>query len=409
MQLQWEELLGFAHQSYLMIVEASISATVAYHGLVPGQFYTLLTCVELANGAVKLCLLRNPWSSLPLSSDWSYDSPRWTSELKSELRSALNQRNQSIPYSSNDAMSDNSLFWVSYDELCQWFSSIIICMVKRHLPLVSSNGMTDRTLAMPTRPSLLTWHSQYIQCIGDITSPVRYAFDIEDFDGGDIILSLHQDSPQQQELALTVYREVVSTSTRQKKFVPMLLISPSSSKYQQSEKQYFPNGRYFIILYAVPGDGTRVPCGDRRYPRVPLITSDAHDNATFTQATLNAYQDIFVQLDSDRDGFVTYDDLSDYYYRIGKDALPIERFNYLHRTCESSTNKGLSFDAFIKAQCIIFNETSGDEDELYEDLQTMGCEHHLHQSLSNVTVVIHSSTAMFRLSGQSLRLSDCHR
>lgn len=62
---------------------------------------------------VKLVLLRNPWGDFEWKGDWSDNSDLWTQDIKTQ-----------VGY--ND---DQGLFWMSYSDMCHYFSRIQICNI----------------------------------------------------------------------------------------------------------------------------------------------------------------------------------------------------------------------------------------------------------------------------------------
>ena len=85
-------------------------------GLVAMHSYGLLKACEVTDESgqrIRLCLLRNPWGDFEWNGDWSDNSDLWTPDIKRQ-----------VGY--ND---DQGLFWMSYSDLCHYFSRIQICQI----------------------------------------------------------------------------------------------------------------------------------------------------------------------------------------------------------------------------------------------------------------------------------------
>ena len=85
-------------------------------GLVAQHSYGLLKACEVKDAfgdKIRLVLLRNPWGDFEWQGDWSDNSDLWTDDIKSQ-----------VGY--ND---DEGLFWMSYTDMCHYFSRVQICNI----------------------------------------------------------------------------------------------------------------------------------------------------------------------------------------------------------------------------------------------------------------------------------------
>lgn len=111
----WKRLVVSEKKNYIMAASAGSTEASADAlqelGLVAQHSYGLLKACEITDmfgDKVKLVLLRNPWGDFEWNGDWSDKSDLWTDDIKKQCEY-------------ND---DEGLFWMSYDDVCKYFSRI---------------------------------------------------------------------------------------------------------------------------------------------------------------------------------------------------------------------------------------------------------------------------------------------
>ena len=116
----WVRLCDSEKKNYLMAASAGTTDSSAEAleelGLVAAHSYGLLKACEITDGfgdKVRLVLLRNPWGDFEWSGDWGDSSDCWTDDIKKQC-------------GYND---DAGLFWMSYGDVCHYFSRIQICHI----------------------------------------------------------------------------------------------------------------------------------------------------------------------------------------------------------------------------------------------------------------------------------------
>mmetsp|Transcript_87438 Transcript_87438/g.199787 ORF Transcript_87438/g.199787 Transcript_87438/m.199787 type:complete len:1041 (+) Transcript_87438:1-3123(+) len=131
--IQWTKLLSACEAGYLMglgcvaeAVEKTRGYVVEQMGLQSPHAYGILDVKELQVGDrwERLVKLRNPWGEKAprtWKGDWGKDSAKWTPELQRKLQ---------VINSSGVRMEDpNSIFWMSFGDVKQFFASVEICRI----------------------------------------------------------------------------------------------------------------------------------------------------------------------------------------------------------------------------------------------------------------------------------------
>ncbi len=110
---------------------------------------------------------------------------------------------------------------------------------------------------------------------------------------------------QPQEFCFAVHREV-PIAAGQKKLIPLFHVPPSSSRQLQSEIKRLPRGRYLIVPSSMPSGKSSISSVESAAStRLPLSIVEAEDdNGKFTPVVLDAYREVFLQLDTDRHGYI---------------------------------------------------------------------------------------------------------
>lgn len=73
-----------------------------------------------------MCQLRNPWGKFEWQGDWSDESDLWTEELREEL---------------GFTNEDDGLFWMSLDDMAQYFGRVQLAKVNDRFQFSSINHM----------------------------------------------------------------------------------------------------------------------------------------------------------------------------------------------------------------------------------------------------------------------------
>lgn len=119
----WARLISMKEAGYAMgascgrknILDNNVFTS---RGLLPSHAYSVLNVRDI-NGN-KLLQLRNPWGRFTWQGDWSENSPKWTHELREALGLNSNHNNQNVH-------NDRGVFWISFNDLINYFSKIDIC------------------------------------------------------------------------------------------------------------------------------------------------------------------------------------------------------------------------------------------------------------------------------------------
>ena len=124
--LLWAKLLSFHEVGFLL--SASVGASEVGEaeaaeamGLLTEHAYSLLRVVDVprAGGGVwRLVQLRNPWGKLEWRGDWSETSPLWTPALVASLGGG------------GGRSGDDGTFWMSFEDLLDYFRTIEACRVR---------------------------------------------------------------------------------------------------------------------------------------------------------------------------------------------------------------------------------------------------------------------------------------
>jgi len=124
----WEECVRGEDLDFIMAASSNSDekseAKIEEAGLVPGHAYAMLRAVEVETreGVARLCQLRNPWGKHEWQGDWSDDSNKWTDELRRKL---------------SFTRADDGIFWMCFEDLCQYFDRVEICHVHDHYKYTS--------------------------------------------------------------------------------------------------------------------------------------------------------------------------------------------------------------------------------------------------------------------------------
>jgi hypothetical protein len=104
-----------AYGSYLATVSAPADrkAELENVGIVAFHAYSVIKCVELQGGKVKLIQCRNPWGKHEWKGAWSDDSKEWTEELLKELNNGSNTKHE---------FKNDGCFFMSFDDFCHIWS-----------------------------------------------------------------------------------------------------------------------------------------------------------------------------------------------------------------------------------------------------------------------------------------------
>jgi len=125
-EMLWARLLSFDDAGFLLSASvggssAGEAAAAEAMGLLTDHAYSLLRVVSVPNprggGVARLCKLRNPWGRLEWRGDWSDASPLWTAELRASLDGGRTS-------------GDDGTFWMSFDDLLDYFRTIEACRVR---------------------------------------------------------------------------------------------------------------------------------------------------------------------------------------------------------------------------------------------------------------------------------------
>lgn len=133
-ELLWARLLSFHDAGFLLAASVGGSdegeaAAADAMGLLTEHAYSLLRVVNArleGGGIARLVQLRNPWGKLEWRGDWSARSPLWTPALRASLGYA--------------SAADDGTFWMSFDDLLDYFRFIEACRVRPHWAEVRVRG-----------------------------------------------------------------------------------------------------------------------------------------------------------------------------------------------------------------------------------------------------------------------------
>lgn len=116
----WRLLCLYEVKGCVMTVSIGTEAEDESIGLLSGHAFSVRSLKLTSNGR-KLVSLNNPWKILSREGEWSSSSPNWTSDVKKEV----------------GATDDDTVCWMSFEEVLGYFSCLNVCMVRR-----SSNTIT---------------------------------------------------------------------------------------------------------------------------------------------------------------------------------------------------------------------------------------------------------------------------
>ena len=95
-------------------------------GLISQHAYTIIKIYDEIYNKIhyKLIKLRNPWGEKEFNGDWSDKSSKWTNELKKKFEF--------------DTVSDDGIFYMSYDDFLRYFKSLEILKIKENYTTIAS-------------------------------------------------------------------------------------------------------------------------------------------------------------------------------------------------------------------------------------------------------------------------------
>ena len=126
----WDNLYKAKNNKYVICAGTRhfgmFESVISPSGLVGGHAYTIINIYHKTykNKDYKLVKLRNPWGEKEFNGDWSDKSSKWNDELKKRL--------------DFDGVKDDGIFYMSYDDFLEYYSSIEIVKIKKDYGIIAS-------------------------------------------------------------------------------------------------------------------------------------------------------------------------------------------------------------------------------------------------------------------------------
>ena len=120
----WRLICMYEVKGFILTVSIGTDAEDESVGLLSGHAFSVRS-LKLTSQGKKLVSLNNPWKILNRDGEWSPSSSNWNSDIKREV----------------GATDDDTVFWMSFEEVLEFFSCLNVCMIRR-----SSN-------------TIIPWHS----------------------------------------------------------------------------------------------------------------------------------------------------------------------------------------------------------------------------------------------------------
>ena len=122
----WKKLKNAKENNYDICAGTKALGLFSNGGLISNHAYSLINIYEInyEKKNLKLVKLRNPWGEKEFNGDWSDKSSKWNDELKKRL--------------DFDGVKDDGIFYMSYDDFLEYYSSIEIVKIKKDYGIIAS-------------------------------------------------------------------------------------------------------------------------------------------------------------------------------------------------------------------------------------------------------------------------------
>lgn len=118
----WQQLTKADRREWIMCCytgNTNVREEKMNTGIVSGHAYSLLQAQEVVDSQgrnARIVQIRNPWGKTEWNGPWSDNSNLWTPELRKKY---------------NVVVSDDGVFWMSFDDFCQNYQGVGICKVEK--------------------------------------------------------------------------------------------------------------------------------------------------------------------------------------------------------------------------------------------------------------------------------------
>ena len=246
-----------------------------FSGILPAHAYTLVSCVTLQNGSIRLCQLHNPWSGMEWTGDWSDSSSKWTDQLKAELKAIMDKRRESSDIEDRTIAGctnrNDGLFWMSFEDLTQYCFLINVSFVRHPKYCPRNQGFIEWNVQR--RKFYFDFdHNQiaHKDAVGAsrygnilVVQPRNPLFQLNVEEPGHFLISLHQEDMRIVTakpyifIGLGIYQYVTdginvdaNNEAAVRDLRPMLMMELRNERQRCTDHLYLPRGKYVIAPIA---------------------------------------------------------------------------------------------------------------------------------------------------------------
>ncbi|RYG66041.1 hypothetical protein EON64_10645 [archaeon] len=300
--------------------------------------------------------------------EWSDTSPLWTEEIQAEIGEKVVQ-------------SDDGTFWMSFQDLLQYFRSLNICMTRfpglnkkpwkearrsfffDYVPIEDDN--TNNNNGISKGDSYRIMSPTYLLTLAQKST---------------VIATVHQqdsrceNAPAYIDVGVSILRVDPAYGT----FTLVTGTGNATERQNQTEDLELEAGKYLIVpttsgcklkqhVQTIGNNATANSKGP-----VPLTKTSASGDVHFSEAVIKAYTELFHRMDSDNDGKLSKAEMDAYMLRTEGSTIEDVAFTWLVNNFESKEKTGLSLAGFLKAQLYVYKQCGSDEEKLRKEFASLG-------------------------------------
>jgi Ca2+-binding EF-hand superfamily protein len=326
---------------------------------------------------------------------------------------------------------DDGIFWMSFDDVIKYFSSINICMVRypglnkkpwkeirKKLTFDFDRITADQLDSLPDENMIIDEYR--------VLCPM-FLLNLQE--RGTVVVSIHQQDNRCSDSVpyIDIGVSILKTDPIYGTFQLVTGSGNSADRQHQTDDIELDAGKYLIIPttsgcklrqymeqygLVMSHDGSngaspsednekdsRRPSASSVTARIPLTKpGNSSGKYEFTDDVYRVYTELFSRMDNDMDGYLNKDEIDQYMLRTEGSSIEPIAFQWLLHNFENRDSLGLSLAGFLRAQLYIFNKTNGDEEKLWNEFRLLGYDDNLQlRSCRSAVLAIHSTISDFSL------------